>query len=151
MNDKVLTMAFMLFFTMIGVNAFLYMASTNMYDTSGNQLNIYYGLDDFGNQIQTDAQNIDIDTDTGFSSSLPSSQEGITAVERGTDPVGLAVTNDLAKIGIGVQLVLLKLQSLFPIITPITTAIIVFAFAIQGFAIAYLGSILIRGILGRIT
>ena len=151
MNDKVLTMAFMMFFVMIGINAFLFMASTNLYDASGHQLNIYYGIDDYGADIKTNTENISIDTDTQFSSSIPSQQQGITAVQRETDPIGLAATSDLAKIGIGVQLVLLKLSTMFPILSPITTAIIVFAFAIQGFAIAYLGSILIRGILGRIT
>lgn len=151
MNDKILTMAFMLFFVMIGINAFLYMASTNLYDNNGNPLNIYYGMDDFGSEIIDDAQATEIGTETDFSSDVPSQTQGITAVTRNDDPVGVAATNDLAKIGIGVQLVLLKISNLFPTLKPITTGIIAFAFAIQGFAIAYLGSILIRGILGRIT
>ena len=151
MNDKILTMAFMLFFIMIGINAFLYMASTNLYDSNGNQLNIYYGMDDYGDTITSNAQEIEISNSTEFSSSVPSQTQGISAVTRNSDPVGLSATNDIAKIGIGVQLVLFKVSDMFPILSPITTAIIAFAFAIQGFAIAYLGSILIRGILGRIT
>lgn len=151
MNDKILSMAFMLFFIMIGINAFLYMASTNLYTTNGEKLNIYYGMDDYANSIINDTQETEIGTSTDFSSDVPSQTQGITAVTRDTTPVGVAATNDLTKIGIGVQLVLLKLSTMFPILTPITTAIIAFAFAIQGFAVAYLGSILIRGILGRIT
>ena len=151
MNDKILTMALMMFLIIMGINSFLFMASTNMYDTEGHQLNIYLGIDDYSNDIQTNAQSIEIGTDTEFSSSLPATQQGITAVQRDGNPVGLATGADLAKLGIGVQLVLLKLATMFPIISPITSALIAFAFAIQGLAIAYLGSILIRGILGRIT
>jgi len=153
MNDKILTMSLMLFLIMIGINAFLYMASSNLYDTSGNQLNIYYGLDSggFGQQVQDDSEGTTIDTGVSISSSVPSQQEGMTAVETNSNPVGLNYMAEIQKIGIGVQLVMLKLSNLFPILSPIINAIVFFAFAIQGFAVAYLGSILIRGVLGRIT
>ena len=153
MNDKILTMALMLFFIMIGINAFLYMASSNLYEENGTQLNIYYGLDSggFGQEVEDKATDISIDTDTDFSSTLPSQSQGIVAVQSNSNPVGLDYTAELTKIGIGVQLVLLKLSDMFPIMAPILNAIVFFAFAIQGIAIAYLGSILIRGILGRIT
>jgi hypothetical protein len=152
MNDKILTMALMLTFIMIGINAFLFMASSNLYDEQGNQLSIYYGLDSggFGQQIQTDAENIDIDTGVSISSSAPSTIQGITAVTREDNPVGLSYGQDLQKLGIGVQLVMLKFSDLFPMLSPIVNAIVFFAFAVQGFALAYLGSVLIRGILGRI-
>jgi hypothetical protein len=153
MNDKILTMALMLSLVMIGINAFLLMASTNLYDTEGNQLDIYYGLDSgaYGSQVQTDAQSIDFDSGVSISSELPSEQEGLTVVSRNDNPIGMDVTNELAKLGLGVQLVMLKFSEMFPVLTPIVNAVVFFAFAIQGLAIAYLGSILIRGILGRIT
>jgi hypothetical protein len=153
MNDKVLTMALMLTFIMIGVNAFLFMASTNLYDDAGNPLNIYYGMDSgaFGEEIETDNSAIDIDTGVSISSAAPSTIQGVTAVTRNDNPIGLESAQDLTKLGIGVQLVMLKLGELFPIITPILNAIVFIAFAIQGFAVAYLGSIMIRGILGRIA
>ena len=153
MNDKILTMAMMPTFIMIGINGFLYMASTNLYDQTGNQLNIYYGLDDggYGSQIQTDVESIDIGTDTEFSSSVPSQQQGIVVAKQNDNPIGLDYMNLFGKLGFGVQLVLLNLSALFPIISPITNSIVIFAFLIQGYVIAYLGSILIRGILGRVV
>jgi len=153
MNDKVLTWAIMLTVIMIGINAFLFMASSNLYDEQGNKLNIYYGLDEggFGQQVQDKAEGVSIGPDVSISSSLPSQQEGITVVKSGDNPVGLDYTAEFQKLGIGVQLVMFKFSDMFPIVAPITSAIAFLAFAIQGFAIAYLGSILIRGILGRIT
>ena len=153
MNDKLLTMALMLTLIMIGINAFLFMASTNMYDSTGNKLNIYYGMDSgaFGETIISDNNSITIDSGVSISSTAPGSSEGITVVKRNDNPIGLEATQDLTKLGIGVQLVMLKLSDLFPILSPILNAISILAFAIQGFAAAYLGSIMIRGILGRIT
>lgn len=153
MNDKVLTMALMLFMIMIGINAFLYMASTNLYNENGLPLNIYYGMDEgaFGSQVQTNAEGIEISTDVEMSSTTPSQTQGFTPATVSENPVGAVYGNELAKIGIGVQLVMLKLSSMFPIIAPILNAITFLAFAIQGFAMAYLFSILVRGIFGRLT
>ena len=153
MNDKILTWALMLTVIMIGINAFLLMASTNLYDASGNPLNIYYGLDSgaYGSQIQTDAQNITIDSGVSISSELPSQQQGLVVSTRDDVPTGMSYANDLAKLGVGVQLVMLKFSEMFPVLSPIVNAIVFFAFAIQGLAIAYLTSLLIRGILGRVT
>jgi hypothetical protein len=153
MNDKVLTMALMLFMIMIGINAFLYMGSTNLYNENGEPLNIYYGMDEgaFGSQVQTNAEDIEINTDVEMSSTTPSTTQGFTPATVSDNPVGAVYGNELAKLGIGVQLVMLKLSSMFPIIAPILNAITFLAFAIQGFAIAYLFSILVRGIFGRLT
>lgn len=152
MNDKILTMALMLFFIMIGINAFLFMASTNLYDESGNQLNIYYGLENqsMGGDLEDKANATTISTDVSLSSTAPSTLQGLAIVNTNEVPSGISYTTELIKLGIGVQLVMLKLSDLFPIIAPIINAIVFFAFAIQGFAVAYLGSIMIRGILGRI-
>jgi len=153
MNDKVLTMALMLTLIMIGINAFLFMASTNLYDESGNKLNIYYGMDTgaFGEEIISDNNTISISSDVSMSSTAPSTFTGVTVVQRNDNPIGVESAQDLQKLGIGVQLVMLKLGDLFPIISPILNAITFLAFAIQGFAVAYLGSIMIRGILGRVA
>jgi hypothetical protein len=153
MNDKVLTMALMLFMIMIGINAFLYMGSTNLYNENGEPLNIYYGMDEgaFGSQVQTNAEDIEINTDVEMSSTTPSTTQGFTPATVSDNPVGAVYGNELAKLGIGVQLVMLKLGSMFPVISPILNAITFLAFAIQGFAIAYLFSILVRGIFGRLT
>lgn len=153
MNDKILTMAMMLTFIMIGINGFLLMASTNLYDQTGNPLNIYYDLEDsgYGSQIQTDVESIEIGTDIEMSSTVPSQQQGIVVAKQNSNPIGLDYMGLFAKLGIGVQLVLLNISTLFPIISPITNAIVLFAFLIQGYVVAYLGSILIRGILGRIV
>jgi hypothetical protein len=153
MNDKVLTMALMLFMIMIGINAFLYMGSTNLYNENGLPLNIYYGMDEgaFGSQVQTTAEGIEISTDVEMSSTTPSTTQGFTPATVSDNPVGVVYGNELAKLGIGVQLVMLKLGSMFPIISPILNAITFLAFVIQGFAMAYLFSILVRGIFGRLT
>jgi len=153
MNDKILTWAIMLTVVMIGINAFLFMASTNLYDEQGQPLNLYYGLDTggFGSTIQTDSEGISIDSGVSISSSAPSTIQGVTAVTRNDDLIGISYGQDLLKLGAGVQLIMLRLSELFPIIAPILNAIVFLAFAIQGFAVAYLGSIMIRGILGRIT
>jgi hypothetical protein len=153
MNDKVLTMALMLFMIMIGINAFLYMGSTNLYNENSLPLNIYYGMDEgaFGSQVQTTAEGIEISTDVEMSSTTPSTTQGFTPATVSDNPVGVVYGNELAKLGIGVQLVMLKLGSMFPIISPILNAITFLAFVIQGFAMAYLFSILVRGIFGRLT
>ncbi len=153
MNDKILTMALMLFMIMIGINAFLFMASTNLYSETGQPLNIYYGMDEggFGSQVQTTAEGIQVNTDVEMSSTTPSGTQGFTPATVAENPVGAVFGNELAKLGIGVQLVMLKLGSMFPIISPILNAIAFLAFAIQGFAMAYLFSILVRGIFGRLT
>lgn len=149
MNDKILTMAFMLSLVMLGVNGFLLMASENLYDQNGNQLDIYYGMDD--SVVETNVEGITIDAGVSISSELPSQSQGITVVKRNDNPVGLDYMSYLTKIGIGVQLVMLRFSEMFPVLSPIVNAVVFFAFAIQGLAIAYLGSILIRGVLGRIT
>lgn len=151
MNDKILTWALMLTVIMIGINAFLYMGSTNLYDQNGKQLNIYYGLDDQVDSWKTKAQDINIDTSTSFSSTLPSQSQGIVAATSNGNPIGIDYGAEFTKMGVGVELVMLKLGYLFPIISPITVAIAAFAFLVQGFAMAYLFSVMIRGILGRIT
>jgi len=151
MNDKLLTIAFMLTLVMLGVNGFLLMASQNLYDQNGNQLNIYYGMDASATSAETNAEAIDIDAGVSISSEVPSQQQGITVVSKDSNPVGLDYMNDLTKLGIGVQLVMLKFSEMFPVLTPIVNAVVAFAFLIQGLAIAYLGSILVRGVLGRIT
>jgi len=153
MNDKVLTMATFLFFIMIGINGFLYMASSNLYNENGTPLNIYYGLDDggFGSELQDNAQNTDISADVSLSSTIPSQQQGLIIGKTNDTPAGLNVFNEFAKLGAGVQLVMLKLSNMFPIVAPIINAIVFFAFALQMFVIAYGTSILVRGILGRLT
>jgi len=124
MNDKVLTMGLMLFMIMIGINAFLYMASTNLYNENGLPLNIYYGMDEgaFGSQVQNTAEGIEISTDVEMSSTTPSTTQGFTPATVSENPVGVVYGNELAKLGIGVQLVMLKLSSMFPIIAPILNA-----------------------------
>lgn len=151
MNDKLLTIAFMLTLVMLGVNGFLLMASENLYDQEGNQLNIYYGMDASATAAETDAEAIDIDAGVSISSEVPSQQQGITVVTRDSNPVGLDYMSDLVKLGVGVQLVMLRFSEMFPVLTPIVNAVVAFAFLVQGLAIAYLGSILIRGVLGRVT
>jgi len=153
MNDKVLTMATLLFFIMIGINGFLYMASSNLYNEDGSSLNIYYGLDEggFGEEIKTNAENTEITVDPSLSSELPSQQQGLVIGKTNDVPAGLNVFNEFAKLGVGVQLVMLKLSNMFPIMAPIINAIVFFAFALEMFVVAYGTSILVRGILGRLT
>jgi len=97
MNDKVLTMALMLFMIMIGINAFLYMGSTNLYNENGEPLNIYYGMDEgaFGSQVQTNAEDIEINTDVEMSSTTPSTTQGFTPATVSDNPVGAVYGNEL--------------------------------------------------------
>jgi len=97
MNDKVLTIAIMLSFVLIGVNGFLLMASENLYDTQGQPLQIYYGMETggYGDQVRTDADGIEIGSDVSISSDLPSQQQGLIIAQRDNTPLGLAATTDL--------------------------------------------------------
>ena len=153
MNDKVLTIAIMLSFVLIGVNGFLLMASENLYDTQGQPLQIYYGMETggYGDQVRTDADGIEIGSDVSISSDLPSQQQGLIIAQRDNTPLGLAATTDLAKIVFGVELVMLKFSEMFPVLSPIINVFVLFAAALKTFVTAYLTSLLVRGILGRIT
>ena len=153
MIEKAVSIAMMLTFIMIGINAMLYMGSVNLYDQEGYPLNLYYGLDSggYGSQMSDKAQSIEISTDPSFSSTAPSQQQGFTPITSSDNPVGMDWGAEFLKLGFGVQLVLLKFSELFPILAPITGGLGILAFAIQGFAMAYVGGSIGRAIVGRVV
>lgn len=154
MNDKMLTMSLFLVLIMIGVNAFLLMAATNLYDNNGNEIAIFYGLDNgaLGSQLQDDAAGITVSTGSDFSSTAPVVNATIDPpIKSGGNPIGLEFTQYFTIMVAGLELVMLKFSSLFPILAPIINALVFFAAALKIFAMAFLGSQLVRAIVGRVS
>lgn len=149
MNDKVLTMGILMFFLMIGVNGFLLMAA-NLYDGNGNTLDMFYGLSSNNLSQGIADDDLEVTTSVSASSTTPSSSQGFTPVTINDEPAGLNPLNQMAVMVAGVQLVMLKFGDLFPIISPITGAVVFFVTAIQLLVGAYLGGQLVRSIFGRI-
>jgi len=150
MNDAVLSKAMTLFFILIGINAFLVMGSA-LYDTTGHQLDLFYGLSsgELGSGIEDEADAIDVSTGLSFNSESPSQNQGSTPFTIFGIPIGIEFWNYIVIMALGVELVMLKFAVMFPIIAPITGAISFFGFALKIFVGAYLGSQLARAIVGR--
>jgi len=150
MNDAILNKAMTLFLILIGINAFLVMGSA-LYDTDGNSLNLFYGLEsgNLGSQIETESDSINVSTDLSMSSTSPSTDQGSTPFTVAGIPIGINFWNYIIIMALGVELIMLKFALMFPIIAPITGAISFFGFAIKIFVGAYLGSQLARAIVGR--
>jgi hypothetical protein len=149
MNDKIMTMGIFVFFIMIGINGFLLMAA-NLYDQDGNTLDLFYGLTSSGLSGNIEDKTIAVSTELNSSSTTPSTSQGFTPITIDDNPSGLNVLSQMAIMVAGVQLIMLKFSELFPIIAPITTAIVFFITAIQLLVAGYVGSILVRAIFGRV-
>jgi len=152
MNDKMLTIAMRLLLVMIGINAFLLMGDA-LLDQSGARLDIFYGLEDnsLGSNLSSQSDSIQINTDLEASSTSPTGFQGFTPITNNDNPIGLDFLRYPAIMVAGIELVMLKFSALFPIIAPITTAIALFAAMLKIMVASYFGSMLVRGIVGRIT
>lgn len=148
MNDKLLTMAFMVTFIAIGINGFLVMGS-QFVDQEGNTIPAFTNLT---NNAITDLQNesYDINAPTSNSSDAPADAEGFTPITVGGQIAGLQPLQYLEIGVLGIQNVLLWFGGTFPMFVPITTAILVFVTVMQMIAVAYIGSVLVRSIFGRV-
>lgn len=149
MNDKILTIGMFTFFILIGINGFLLMGA-NLYDSNGNNLDIFYGMTNSGLSQNISDKDITVATDLDASSTTPSSSQGFTPVTIDENPAGLDIISQMAIMVAGTQLIMLKFSEMFPILAPITNAIVFLITAIQLLVVAYIGSILVRSIVGRI-
>lgn len=149
MNDKILTIGMFTFFILIGINGFLLMGA-NLYDSNGNNLDIFYGMTNSGLSQDISDKDITVATDLDASSTTPSSSQGFTPVTIDENPAGLDIISQMAIMVAGTQLIMLKFSEMFPILAPITNAIVFLITAIQLLVVAYIGSILVRSIVGRI-
>lgn len=153
MIEKAMSIAMFLFFIMIGINGFLYMASSTFYTESGVPMDMYYGLDTggFGSDLDDKAKSIEISPDIGLSSSAPSQTQGFVPIQSSDKPVALDWASEFMKLGFGASLVLFRFSQLFPLIAPIINAIATLTFVIQGFGMAYIGGSLGRSLVGRLV
>lgn len=150
MNDKILTIGMFLFFILIGINGFLLMGA-NLYDQSGNNLTLFYGMTDSGLSGDIADKEINVSATLDSSSTTPSTTQGFTPVQINQDPAGLNIISQMTIMVAGTQLIMLRFSEMFPIISPITNAIVFLVTAIQLLVVGYLGSVLVRSIFGRVV
>lgn len=150
MNDKIMSIGMFLFFILIGINGFLLMGA-NLYDSEGNNLDLFYGMTSSGLSGNIADKDIGVSATLDSSSTTPSTTQGFTPVKIDDQPAGLDLLSQMTIMVAGTQLIMLKFSELFPIISPITNAIVFLVTAIQLLVVGYLGSMLVRSIFGRVV
>ena len=153
MNDKVVNMAIMLFFIMIGVNGFL-AYTLQLQDVEGNSFSEFVGLTTDGlsyASIEAEGDGVEFDTPSteGLSSTDPSSEQGLVTPQNSSgNPMAFSAWNFAVIMTLGVELVMLKFSAMFPFLAPLTGAVIASAIALKVFFAAFI-ALNIRSFLGR--
>jgi len=153
MNEKWFNYAIALTIVMIFVNAFITMGAAQP-----NQNGVYSSLL-MGNQndsltystMKTNSE-FSLNARTTDTSQSPTEEQGFTPVTRTIDdnPVGFNSFDAAITMTLGVELVMLTLANIFSPVAPIFLGLTAIVFFIKAIAIAWLGSIAIRSIFGRI-
>lgn len=152
MNDKILGMACLFFFVMIGINGFLLYAA-QLQDPEGNTMNLFYGMSTSGlsGDVTTTANTITVDPGTSDSSTAPANEQGFPIINVNSKPAGLSAPDQFVIMVAGTQLVMGKFSEMYPPMAPIFNILIFVATALQVFVAIYLGSVLARALVARVS
>jgi hypothetical protein len=154
LNEKWFNYAIVLTVIMVFVNAFITVGAGQ--PNADGSLNLYL-LNSTNNTLSYNSlkNSSDFDFNSAYydSSSSPTNEQGLTPVTRPSDsvPVGLNAFDAAVTMAVGVELVMLTLAAIFWPVAALFYAVAGVAFFIKAIVVAYLGSILIRSILGRIV
>ena len=151
MNEKWMNYGIIITLLMLFTNAFILVAASQ--PDQNNQFSaVLFGA----TNNNMEYSNISTDysytySESGDSSQTPTNEQGFTPITNtstGT-PAGLDALSIVLLGSIGLELQLIQLALIFPFISPIFYAIISFALIIKAIVVAYLGSVLVRAIVGR--
>lgn len=153
MNEKWFNYAVALTIMMIMVNAFITIgASQPNADGSGNIYLINNVNNAFNYSSQKDNSNFYIEAPTSDSSQSPTNEQGFTPIKRSIDdnPVGFNGFDAAVTMALGVEMVMLTLATIFSPVGALFLAFAAIAFLIKAIAIAWIGSLIVRAIFGRV-
>jgi len=154
LNEKWFNYAVVLTIMMILVNAFIAIGASQLNADGSSNLYLTSNVNNaFSYSNQKADSNFYVEAPTTDSSQTPTNEQGFTPIKRGIDdnPVGFTSFNAGIMMALGVELVMLTLAGIFYPVAPLFLAFAAIAFFIKAIAIAWLGSVLLRPILGRVV
>jgi len=153
LNEKWFNYAVTLTIIMILVNAFITIGASQPNSDGSSNLYLTSNVNNaFSYTNQRADSNFYIQAPTTDSSQSPTNEQGFTPIKRGIDnnPVGFNGFDAAVTMALGVEMVMLTLAAIFSPVAPLFLAFAAIAFFIKAIAIAWLGSILLRTIFGRV-
>lgn len=153
MNEKWFNYAVAMTILMIFVNAFITIGASQLNADGSSNLYLVNNVNNaFSYSNQKSNSTFYIGTSTGDSSQSPTNEQGFTPIKRSIDdnPVGFNGFDAAITMALGVEMLMLTLSTIFSPVAPLFLAFAAIAFLIKAIAIAWLGSILVRSIFGRV-
>ena len=154
MNEKWFNYAISLTIMMIFVNAFITIGASQLNaDGSSNLFLMNSTNNALTYEQQKQNSGFNIAPNSSDSSQSATTEQGFTPITRTTDsaPVGLNALSALTTMAIGIELVMLQLAQIFWPVAALFYSIAGVAFLIKAIAAAWLGSIAVRAIFGRVV
>ena len=154
MNEKWFNYAISLTIVMILVNAFITIGATQPNADGSSNLYLVNNVNNaFSYSNQSESGDFYLESPSTDSSQSPTNEQGFTPVKRTIDdnPVGFTGFDAALTMTLGVELVMLTLAAIFVPVAPLFLAFTAIAFFIKAIAIAWLGSLVIRAIFGRVV
>jgi uncharacterized membrane protein YuzA (DUF378 family) len=139
MIERLVFIATMFFFVMIGVNGFLMMANT-LPAANGTPLNLFTGTSTLdGNNFFNQTGNINVDANAaqGLSTSGPGTASGIPLMNYASNPVGFLGLDWIKQALFGANMVGLRMAAEVPIASPLIYILVGIASALQAFFFMY--------------
>lgn len=139
---------------MILVNAFITIGATQPNADGSSNLYLLNNVNNaFSYSQQESSSEFYVESPSGESSQTPVSEQEFTPIKRTIDdnPVGFNGFDAAVTMALGVEMVMLTLSQIFAPVAPLFLAFAAIAFFIKAVAVAWLGSLVIRSIFGRIV
>lgn len=153
MDVKWFNYAVSLTILMIMVNAFITIGSAQ--PNAQGKLNLFLlnnSNDAFSYSNQKTNSSFYIESAINSSSQSPTNEQNFAPIKRSIDdsPVGFEGFDAAVTMAFGLELVMLSLAGVFVVVAPLFWGIAAIAFLIKSVVIAWLGSLVIRSILGKV-
>jgi hypothetical protein len=139
---------------MILVNAFITIGASQPNADGSSNLYLLNNVNNaFSYSNQQASSSFYVESPSTDSSQTPVTEQGFTPGKRSIDdnPVGFNGFDAAVTMALGVEMVMLTLSQIFTPVAPLFLAFAAIAFFIKAIAIAWLGSLAIRAIFGRIV
>ncbi len=153
MNEKWFNYAISLTIVMILVNAFITIGASQPNADGTSNLYLLNNVNNaFSYSNQKSDSNFYLDPPTSDSSQSPTNEQGFTPIKRSIDdnPVGFNGFDAAITMALGIEMIMLTLSQIFLPVAPLFLAFAAIAFFIKAIAVAWLGSIVLRTIFGRV-
>lgn len=154
MNEKWFNYAIALTIVMILVNSFITIGASQPNADGSSILYLVNNVNNaFSYSEQKSSGDFYVQSPSGESSQTPVSEQEFTPIKRTIDdnPVGFNGFDAAVTMALGVEMVMLTLSQIFTPVAPLFLAFAAIAFFIKAIAVAWLGSLVIRSIFGRIV